>query len=128
MKIKQTDILLISSLFILGIALCLIIYLPRRTSGNYVEVRVDGQVVDTFSLSGQHQETIHPREGGTNTFYINNGSVSMTDADCHDKVCVKMKEISRTGETIVCLPHKLVLAIVNRDEEPSLDAVTGGAP
>lgn len=128
MKLNRTDTILLSSLFLFGIALCIFIYMPHKISGNYVEVRIDGQIIDTFSLFGQHEETIHTHDGGTNTFYINNGSVSMTDADCHDKVCVNMKEISKTGETIVCLPHKLVLTVINYNEEPQMDAVTGGAP
>ncbi len=50
----------------------------------------------------------------------------MKEADCPDKVCVGMRRISKSGETIVCLPHKLVIAIVNADPDSSVpDAVTG---
>ena len=39
------------------------------------------------------------------------GSVTVQDADCPDKICEKHRAINRTGETIICLPHKLVVEI-----------------
>ena len=33
------------------------------------------------------------------------------EANCGDHTCVRTGEIFRDGETIVCLPHKLVIAV-----------------
>lgn len=126
MKLKRTDLFLLIFLIILGAILCVIIYLPRTVSGNYVELRVDGKVIGTWSLSADLTKSIQAG-GGTNTFYIEKETVYMKEADCHDKTCVNMRGISRVGESIVCLPHRLVLEIVNRENEtPQIDAVTGG--
>ena len=35
----------------------------------------------------------------------------MKEADCPDKYCVKQGKIKNVGETIVCLPHKVVVEI-----------------
>jgi hypothetical protein len=35
----------------------------------------------------------------------------MKDADCPDKLCEKTGKISKNGETIVCLPHRVVVEI-----------------
>ena len=41
----------------------------------------------------------------------------MTDADCPDKICVNHATISDVGESIVCLPHRVVVEIVSSDGE-----------
>lgn len=127
MKIKKPDLIFIIILCLTGILLSTLIHLPRSGSGNYVEIRSDGKVLHTYPLSTDRTE--HIRTGyGVNIFYIKEKTVYMKDADCPDKVCVKMHGISKTGETIVCLPHRLVLEIINKEEAAPLDAVTGGKP
>lgn len=126
MCIHRADKWFLLLLVLAGISLSAGIYIPRTASGSYVEIRVDGVCTAAYPLSSNRTQTISGADGGSNTFEIRNGIVYMREADCHDKVCVGMKGISKTGETIVCLPHKLVLAIVGTDEEPSgPDAVTG---
>ena len=63
---------------------------------------------------------------GTNVIEIKDGKVYVSEADCPDKLCVKQGPISKAGETIVCLPHKLVVRITSNDfnDEPTYDAVT----
>lgn len=125
MRVRKQDLIFIIILFLFGVFLSIMIYLPRTASGNYVEIRADGKILYTYSLSTDRTENIQT-ENGTNTFYIKEGTVYMKDADCHDKICVNMHGISKAGETIVCLPHKLVLEIINRNEHTQPDAVTGG--
>lgn len=125
MKIKRADFIAILFLFAAGVALSFVIFLPHTETGQAVEVRIDGVVKNTLPLSVDRTETI-TGSAGSNQLEIRDGVVYMTDADCHDKVCVRMHGISRSGQTIVCLPHKLVLAIVSPDSKvPELDAVTG---
>ncbi len=128
MNIQKTDIFFLSILLSAGVLLAVFIYFPRTSVGTYVEIRVDGEKTAAYPLSADRRETVHTASG-ENTIMIQNGAVSMTAADCPDKVCVSMRRISRSGETIVCLPHKLVLEIKNSGNGGnSLDAVTGGAP
>ena len=39
----------------------------------------------------------------------------MVEASCADQLCVRQGEIERIGETIVCLPHRLLVE-VNSDK------------
>ncbi len=48
---------------------------------------------------------------GTNTVVIKNGRVYVSKADCRDKICKNHKPISKTGETIVCLPNRIIVEI-----------------
>ena len=55
--------------------------------------------------------------GGNNTLEIRDGQADMTDADCPDKICVNHATISDVGESIVCLPHRVLVEIVSSDGE-----------
>ena len=60
-----------------------------------------------------------------NVVEISGGTVSVTEASCKNQVCVKHGAISRSGESIVCLPNRLVVRIENGAEEGGgYDSVT----
>jgi len=48
----------------------------------------------------------------------------MISADCPNQDCVLHKEISQSNESIVCLPHKVVVTVIKEPVEGDLDAVT----
>lgn len=114
----KADKIFISILILIGLGLSAVIYFPRDTgSGSRVEVRIDGTAVTSYPLSSDRTETISCPDGGSNTLEIIDGAARMKEADCPDNVCVGMHRISKPGETIVCLPHKLVLAIVQAESD-----------
>ncbi len=84
-----------------------------QKDGAYAAVIVDGEVRSRHALS-QNAAIEISTPHGQNTLKIENGKASITCADCPDGVCVAHAPISRDGETIVCLPNKLVVEI--RDE------------
>ena len=47
----------------------------------------------------------------------------MTEADCPDHLCMKQKKISKKGGTIVCLPNRVVLEIIDGKPSDGPDAV-----
>ena len=85
----------------------------------FVVIKVDGQVVNTIPVNQNETLTIEGYQGGSNIVTIENGGVTMTDADCPDKLCVKTGRISKTGETIVCLPHRVVVEIIGAAADDS---------
>ena len=89
-------------------------------AGNTVVVTVDGYTVLTLSLSEDREEVVKTGNG-FNTSRIKDGEVSVAEADCPDKLCVRQGWISYDGESIVCLPHKLVVTV--RGSGHDLDAV-----
>ena len=46
-----------------------------------------------------------------NVCEIKDGAAYMKEADCPDRLCVGEKPISKNGETIVCLPNRVILKI-----------------
>ena len=53
---------------------------------------------------------------------IKNERARILDADCPNKICVNKGYISKNGESIICLPHHVVVA-VESSEDNNVDAV-----
>lgn len=122
-KKYKKDIILISIILLLAIAL-LFIYKINTTKGNSVEVSIDGKIVYTLPLSENITKTISSKLG-ENILIIDNGYVKIIEADCPDKLCINQKSISNVGETIICLPHKLIIKIKNdKNIESDLDSIS----
>ena len=125
MKFSKTDILLILLLVFIGIGITLWIYLPSKEKGNQLTVKQNGSILMTLPLNKDTTQTITDENGNTNTFYIRNNTVKMSDSNCNDNTCVHTGNISQAEESIVCLPHRLVLQITSSDKNSDApDAIT----
>ena len=49
-------------------------------------------------------------------------TADMTEADCPDKLCVNQRAVSKNGESIICLPNKVIVT-VDSSENSEFDAV-----
>lgn len=121
-KLKK-DLILISGILLTAILLWLIPLFMNKETPAVVKVIQDGQVTGTYPLSEDRTEFISYGEESYNLLFISNGEASVSDADCPDGLCIRSRSISRNGESIICLPHKLVIQIESK-EESELDAVT----
>lgn len=112
---KKRDIVLAAVLLILGITGVLIVKYGLK-SGNTADIYIDDKLVQTIDMSVDDEYTFQT-DKGSNTVEVRNGAVSMKSADCPDKVCVWMGTKNRNGETITCLPHKLVIEVHGGQEQ-----------
>lgn len=108
--LKKNDVILAGGLLLVAFAVMLILSLTKEEGGSVV-VKVQGEVYAMYSLSEDRSETIGEPGGQYNTLEIKDGRVSMTEASCPDKLCVKHRSIHYSGESIVCLPNKTVIEI-----------------
>lgn len=108
-KAHRNDILLIAVLAAMGGALALFLWCTREAGGT-VRVQVDGEVLMELPLD-QDTEIVLGEGGHTNTLVIKGGRAQVTQASCPDQVCVRQGAVQYEGESIVCLPHKLIVAI-----------------
>ena len=106
------DIILICILLVLALSVFLVVELTRR-EGAYVVVSIDGGEVCRYSLSEDGEFTLN---GGTNTLVISGGKAYISEADGPDGLCVSQGKISRTGQTVVCLPNRVMLRIVGAED------------
>lgn len=90
--------------------------LARGETGACVLVTVDGEAYGTYLLSKEQDIPIQIDGETANFLVIRDGKADMTEADCPDRLCVRQKAISRTNETIVCLPNKVVVQVMGSKE------------
>ncbi|MCI8320144.1 MAG: NusG domain II-containing protein [Dorea sp.] len=115
---KKDWFLIALILFVAGLAFFLHEFIGGKGAG-CVTVKVEGEIQGVYSLSEDREIEIN---GGTNTLKIRNGIADMTKADCPDKLCVNQKAVSKNGESIICLPNKVVVT-VDSSENSEFDAV-----
>ena len=121
-KPMRNDIILILVLLISAILFLVCYYLFFHKDGAFIQITTNGKVYKTLPLNEDATIIINGYNNGTNTLQIKNGYASIIDADCPDKLCQKQKKIKYNGETLVCLPHRVVVSVISQ-EKPQIDGV-----
>ena len=120
MKKHKNDIILLA---VIIIAAALIWGFTRITQkdGAYAVVTVDGAVYGTYPLNTDTEIRIGDNEH-YNILVIKDGKAEITEASCPDKLCVKQGNAEYDGQSIICLPNKVVVEIKG-GKASSYDAV-----
>ena len=109
---KKRDFILIGAILVVILVAFLVVTLTKQ-DGSYVIVKVDGKEVAKYSLSEDGEYELN---GGTNILRIEDGKAFLVDADCPDHLCVNQGKISKTGETITCLPNRLTITVYGAED------------
>ena len=117
----RNDLLLVGGL-LLAAGLGLLYLFVFRGSGNTVQVTVNGKLYGTYSLSQDRTEEIRNGEQ-LNRLIIRDGKASMEYATCPDGICVDHAPIFRDGESIVCLPQRVVITVINEKNTDAPDII-----
>ena len=120
---KKADFIVIAVVVTVAAALLFFLYFVNDDAGAYVQIEVDGTVTDTLPLDTDTTKEILTENGGSNTLVIKDGCAKITNTNCPDGICASHKSISRDGESIICLPHKVVVSVVDEDSNDGVDAV-----
>lgn len=101
-------------------------YINRQALSNaskYVSIQVNGKEIKRIIFDKKIIGTTIPieTEYGYNLVEIDDEKVRVIEADCPDKIDVKQGYISRIGETIVCLPNKVVIEIKGLKVDTEID-------
>lgn len=123
-KIKN-DLLLITGL-LLGVSIIGAAFFFLRGEGDTVKVTVDGQVYGSFPLSEDRTVEIRTGENeeNVNLLVIRDGEAYVESATCPDGICADHKPISRDRESIVCLPHRVVITVYGETDGGEADINT----
>ncbi|MEX1378362.1 MAG: NusG domain II-containing protein [Eubacteriales bacterium] len=110
---KKKEILIFAIIFLIAAASILFLELKPASEKRTLLITVDGEEykrisIDTATNASFSIET----EDGYNSVVITNGEVDVVAADCKNQVCVNTKEATKAGDLIVCLPHKVVIEIL----------------
>ncbi|MBN2415757.1 NusG domain II-containing protein [bacterium] len=90
--------------------------------GTWVSVQVDGTVLQPVPLSASDTLLIAGPLGVTRVI-IDGGSVWVDEAPCPGKICKAAGKISRAGQSIVCVPNRIVITVTGK-RRPGIDAIT----
>jgi len=119
--VKRNDFILIGIILLIAVAALLYRNVVKQ-NGDIIIVYVDGKVYKELPLNQKTTLEIKGVGGGTNLLIIEEGHADMVDASCPDKLCVDQKQIQYNGETLICLPNKVVVK-VKSNKESDIDAV-----
>jgi len=111
---KKFDIIIAVIIITAAVGLYFGGVLSPKEEGSFAVIYVDGVEYKRLPLDTDTEERIET-EYGVNVIAIKDGYADCTDADCKDRLCVNQKKINKVNQTIVCLPHKLVVEIEGAD-------------
>lgn len=118
------DVIFIAVLLLLATLLGLVLLLTRKP-GDTVIVTVDGEHYATFSLSEPLRHEIRTGENGEqiNVLVIEDGQAFVQHASCPDGICAAHRAISYNRQSIVCLPHRVVITVHRQSTADQPDVI-----
>jgi hypothetical protein len=119
---KKKDIILVLIILLLSLLALAVIALTKEEGGTVV-IKVNGEITQSLLLSEDIIVIIGEKTEDYNILEIRDGFVYMTEANCPDELCVKHNRIHYNHESIVCLPHKVVVEIQG-GEESEVDMIS----
>ncbi|MCE5169148.1 NusG domain II-containing protein [Paenibacillus profundus] len=129
---KRGDLILIGVIVIAALAFIVPKWLFQNESENLhnskvvAHISVDGEPYKKVELTQEEQIIKVDTDHGFNILKVHDYGIEMFDADCPDKVCLSFGFVSRPNDTIVCLPHRVLVELFSEGdggEESDIDAV-----
>lgn len=119
---KKGDIAIILAVFVLANIFGYMVSINKEKAAKEVIIVRDGEIIHKYKIDDTYERTIKLDFGNEhNIVEIKDGKVTMTESNCPDKVCIETKPISKNGEMIVCLPHKLYVKIEGEEDDKQSD-------
>ena len=103
------DMIFVMILLVIISVFALVLFVTR-TGGDTVRVLVDGEIYGEYPLFVDMKTEIKS-ENGYNILEIKDGKADVLSASCPDGICVSHRPIENGGESIICLPNKVVVEI-----------------
>lgn len=92
-----------------------------------VIIKVGDQTFGIYDLPTGNEENevkVDTGHGQYNIIIIVSTGAYVKEANCRDGICVHSGQIKRPGETIVCLPHRVVVSIIGEGNVPDVDDIS----
>ena len=146
--IQKADLVLIAGCLLAATFLG-VFFIVHREAGSQVRILCDGIEIERVFLDSPQTDFAETTDGyylitlneaaadveyfldkpelsltgetSYNLISVTDGTVMMEEADCKDQICVHHKPVSSVGESIICLPHRLVVEIIG-DNHAAMDA------
>lgn len=118
----RNDTILVAVILIIAAA-GLLFFGLNKEMGSSVAVNINGEQTAVYPLSVNTEVTITTGENNEhiNVLTIKDGKAYISEANCPDGICAETRAAQYVGETIVCLPHKVVIEIVAENTDSEID-------
>lgn len=117
---NKQDFFLIIFILIIVSLIGLIFKLTEKTNVNKALVYYEDKLVLTIDLTLKETKYTVKGYNGPVAITAGNGKVKVEDEDSPLHICSKQGYISKSYESIVCLPNKIVIKL---EDNSSLDAI-----
>lgn len=88
----------------------------------------NGNVIKEIELSsipeGKEEKIRIEYNGGFNVLTVKRNRIAVTEASCPDRDCVRTGELTRNGDSAVCLPNRLSVRFKSSHLREQVDGVT----
>ncbi len=118
---RKNDVILIVALLLIAIISFIFTRVVISNKGDYVVAKENGKEILRVDLSKDGEYKIFS-SNGYNELLVKDGKVMVTDSNCKNKICVQHRPIDKTTESIICLPHKLIIEIEKSADDSEVDS------
>jgi hypothetical protein len=119
MKMKKGDLVIVLILAAAVISWYGINNLNKPEDERQIVIEVNGDIYKVIAVeAGMKQQEIHIELGNGKyiDIIVDEKGAYVKDVICPDKICQKTGLISRAGQSIVCLPNKVVVYVEGKAE------------
>mgnify|MGYP000716326368 FL=1 len=122
---RKNDFWLILVLLVLAVGSWFLFRSDSTARDKVLVVRKDQQVLQRIELKKVTSETklIVPVEHGEMVIAYDREGGRVLSSPCPDQVCVHQGKITRSGQTIACVPEKVLVTITTAAKENDHDAI-----
>lgn len=113
-RFKLWDMIIV--VFTLVISVAVFLCYISADKGENVEITINGELHSIYPLYENKTIDIITKNGNLKVC-IEDNEAYISEADCNDKMCIKDRPVSRKGQTIVCLPLKVIVKIGGNEYE-----------
>lgn len=114
---RKKDIFLTAVFLIAAAILWLFMNTVQEDVGTgEVVIYKDGEVMEVVPLTAEKTVVIEDENGNRNVVRVEGGKAEMTEANCRDQVCVNTRPARKSGESVICLPNRVVVEIRSTTE------------
>lgn len=123
---KRAGLIFICIILLAALCLIFLFFNGQKKGGHIAVIYQNGEIVkkiDLNTVTSSYDLRFENEQGDYNVVHVEQGSISITEASCSDKLCVHMGKITNSNLPITCLPNKLVIQIED-DTASEMDAVS----
>ena len=121
---KKGDIIIIIGVLLIAVSLSLITTLTKHSGMKELIIVHNDEIIHEYAFDNTFRKEIIVDDGEhINIIKVEDGIVTMIEANCPDQVCVKSRPIKEDGEMIVCLPNRLYVKVISNNSNDDIDII-----